>query len=120
MYRDPDLLKLAQGEQCLFRISPRCQGDYGETTVAAHSNEIIHGKGRGIKANDSMSAWACHACHTMLDQGNEFTKRQKAKIFDEAWYRQVQEWHKIADNPLLRPWKVEAAKRVIRHIEGKE
>ena len=116
MYRDPDLLKLAQGEPCLLQVHPRCQGDYGETTVAAHSNELIHGKGKGLKANDCMSVWACYPCHTMFDQEGWKSKREKAKLFDEAWYRQVQEWHKIAENPLLRPWKVEAATRVLKHI----
>ena len=115
MYRDPDLLKLAQGERCLLRVHPNCLDDEGSTTVAAHSNELIHGKGRGLKANDCMSVWACYRCHTMFDQG-DMTKRQRAKLFDEAWYRQVQEWHDIADNPCLKPWKVEAARKVLEHI----
>jgi hypothetical protein len=55
-----------------------------------------------------------------LDSGGEMTKRQKAKIFDGGWYRQVQEWHKIADNPLLKPWKVDAAERVLKHIGAKK
>jgi hypothetical protein len=115
MYRDPDLLKLAKDAQCLLKIHPYCDGDEGSTTVSAHSNELIHGKGRGLKADDCMSVWACHKCHTWLDQGT-MTKRQKAKSFDEGWYRQVQEWHKIAQNPLLKPWRKEAAERVLKHI----
>ncbi len=57
MYRDPDLLRLAQGEKCLLECHPYCDGDEGSTTVACHSNEIIHNKGKGIKADDCMSVW---------------------------------------------------------------
>jgi hypothetical protein len=119
MYRDKDLLKLAQGEKCLFKIHPYCLGDEGSTTVAAHANEIIHGKGTGIKANDCMTVWACYRCHTMFDQGS-LSKRKKAKIFDEAWYRQVQEWHRVADEFTMRPWKVEAARKVLVHIGARK
>jgi hypothetical protein len=118
MYRDPDLLRLAQGQRCLLNIHPYCDDDEGSTTVACHSNELIHGKGKGIKADDCMSVWGCYKCHTWLDQG-DMSKQKKAKIFDEAWYKQVGEWHKIADNPLLKPWRKEAAERVLKHIGAK-
>ena len=116
MYRDPDLLKLAQGAECLLKVHPYCMGEEGSTTVACHSNLLIHGKGRGLKADDCMTVWGCVRCHDWLDGGGELSKRQKAKIFDEGWYRQVHEWHKIADNPLLKPWRKEAAERVLKHI----
>jgi hypothetical protein len=118
MYRDPDLLKLAKGEKCLLECHPYCDGDEGSTTVAAHSNELIHGKGKGIKADDCMSVWACYKCHCWLDQGTA-SKREKAKIFDRAWYRQVNEWHDIADTISQKPWRKEAAERVLAHIGAK-
>lgn len=117
-YRDPDLLRLAQGEKCLLECHPYCDGDEGSTTVACHSNELIHGKGKGIKADDCMSVWGCYKCHCWLDQG-PLSKREKAKIFDRAWYKQVNEWWLIADNMALKPWKVEAALRVLNHIGAK-
>ena len=119
MYRDPNLLKLAQGEKCLLECHPYCYGDEGSTTVAAHSNQLIHGRGRGLKADDCMSVWACHRCHEWLDQGIE-SKQKKAKIFDNAWYKQVHEWHNIADNPTARPWQREAAKAVLAHIGARK
>jgi len=119
MYRDPNLLKLAQGEKCLLQCHPYCSGDEGSTTVAAHSNQLIHGKGRGLKADDCMSVWACHRCHEWLDQGIE-SKQKKAKIFDNAWYKQVQEWHTIADNPTVRPWQRESARAVLAHIGARK
>ena len=117
-YRDPNLLRLAQGEKCLLECHPYCDGDEGSTTVAAHSNQLIHGKGRGLKADDCMSVWACQKCHHWLDQG-PMSKNEKKRLFDKAWFKQVEEWHKVADNPLLKPWKVESAKAVLAHIGAK-
>jgi hypothetical protein len=48
------------------------------------------------------------------------SKTKKAKIFDEGWYRQVGEWHKIADNPTVRPWQRESAKAVLAHIGARK
>jgi len=53
-----------------------CGNDDG-TVVAAHSNLLEHGKGRGLKADDCMSAWLCYRCHTELDQGNKMSKSEK-------------------------------------------
>jgi hypothetical protein len=117
-YRDPNLLKLAQGQKCLLECHPYCDGDEGSTTVACHSNELIHGKGRGLKADDCMSVWGCYKCHTWLDTGPA-SKREKAKIFDMAWYKQVGEWWNIADTISTKPWKVEAALKVLQHIGAK-
>ena len=70
IYRDNNLLALAQGEPCLLRATRHCLGSEGSTTVSAHSNELRHGKGRSIKAEDVYSVWACYPCHTWLDQGS--------------------------------------------------
>ena len=118
-YRDPDLLRLAQGEKCLLNCHPYCLDDEGSTTVAAHSNQLIHGKGRGLKADDCMTVWACHRCHEYLDTGDYMSKQEKKKLFDKAWFKQVHEWVNIADNIALKPWKVEAALRVLQHIGAK-
>lgn len=118
MYRDPDLLKLAQGQKCLLNVHPYCDDDFGDTVVACHSNELVHGKGRGIKADDCMSVWGCYKCHTWLDTGPA-SKKEKAKIFDTAWYKQVGEWWAIADTISTKPWKVEAALKVLQHIGAK-
>ena len=115
MYRDKDLLKLAQGQECLLGISPRCLGEEGSTTVACHDNSLQSGKGMSLKADDSRSVWGCFWCHGLLDQGNmEYEERQDA--FSDAYIRQVQEWLKAAKNPCLKPWKVNAARNVLQHL----
>ena len=116
MYRDADLLKLAKGEKCLLQISDDCMGDEGSTTVAAHSNFMLHGKAKGLKAEDCYSVWACYKCHSIFDQGGLFTREEKADLFSEALLRQVEEWRKIATTPTLKPWKVEAARNALDYL----
>jgi hypothetical protein len=116
MYRDPNLLKLAKGEKCLLQISDDCMGDEGSTTVAAHSNLMTHGKGKGLKAEDCFSVWACYKCHSLFDQGGSFTREEKNDLFYEALLRQIEEWRKIATTPTLKPWKVEAAREALDYL----
>lgn len=114
-YRDVSLLQLAQGQRCLLMSTQRCQGNLGETTIACHSNLISDGKARGLKASDAKTVWGCLYCHTWLDQGME-TKEKKQKAWDAAYHRQIEEWVKIAENICLKPWRVEAARKVLDHI----
>lgn len=56
-------------------------------TQAAHSNQLIHGKGRGIKASDEFTAALCLKCHYELDQGKNLTKEQRTEMWDLAHIR---------------------------------
>ena len=71
LWRNRRFLDLARGQSCVM-----CSRDDG-TIVAAHSNLLEHGKGKGIKAEDSMSAWLCYTCHAEYDQGNKMSKDEK-------------------------------------------
>jgi hypothetical protein len=90
MLRSKPLLALAKGQPCM---NCGCEG----TTVAAHSNMLIHGKGKGIKAHDCFTAWLCAACHSWLDQGRgmdptglyDDTREDKASMWRRAFYRTV-------------------------------
>ena len=53
------------------------------TVVAAHSNEGIHGKGRGIKASDEFIAALCFCCHINIDQGR-MSKEDRTQIWHNA------------------------------------
>lgn len=70
-YRNKKLLGLARDQACVM-----C-GSQDGTVVSAHSNLPEHGKGVGLKADDSMIAWLCHRCHTSLDQGKEMTRAER-------------------------------------------
>lgn len=92
--RNRKLLDLAKDKPCLLRLTGVCNHNPA-TTVAAHSNQLRHGKGTGIKAHDWASVWACSACHAELDQGNRLDKQQKVALFDAALVKQDREWLKM-------------------------
>lgn len=80
MFRSKRLLDSARGQQCQIQIEGVCNGN-SETVVAAHSNNLRHGKGMGIKAHDCFGAWACNNCHAEIDQGSKLSRQEK----DEYW-----------------------------------
>jgi hypothetical protein len=92
--RNPYLLKMAQGEPCLLRVPGVCNGD-SDTTVAAHSNQSAHGKGKAMKAHDWASVWACSACRCWLDV-SVATRAEKELTFSLGLNRQIKAWEDIA------------------------
>lgn len=58
----------ARGETCALRLPRVCNFD-PETTVWAHSNVHAGGKAKGKKLArvDHIGAYACYACHMVLD-----------------------------------------------------
>ena len=114
-FRDKKLLELAEGEPCLLQVSENCLGGDGSTTVACHSNLLIHGKGRSIKADDHHSVWGCYHCHIWLDSSSvDYDTKNLA--FQEAYKRQLHAWLDLADNMTIKPWRREAARRVLTHM----
>lgn len=84
-YRNKKLLALA--EECEY-----CQGcgKHGRgTIVAAHSNQIRDGKGKGIKAHDFRIAFCCFDCHFELDQGTILNKQERLEFWEEAHRRTI-------------------------------
>ncbi len=57
----------AKGQQCQVRIFSVCNRD-PETVVWAHANGSAAGKGIGMKSPDLLGAYACHACHDLIDR----------------------------------------------------
>ena len=78
MYRNEKLLRACRDLPC-----QHCGIDDG-TTVAAHSNQLRDGKGRGIKAHDYRVAALCFRCHADIDQGKALTKHQRQYLWEEA------------------------------------
>lgn len=83
---DKRYLKACRGEQCYLSIQGVCRGDTA-TVVPCHSNQAIHGKGMGIKADDKFTVPGCMHCHQALDQGFSLTREQKAAHWDWAYTR---------------------------------
>ncbi len=85
IYRNRKLLDLADGAPCM-----NC-GNQDGTVVAAHSNQLRDGHGKGIKAPDHKICFLCYRCHSELDQGRSMTREQKVELW-EAAYRKTIGW----------------------------
>lgn len=78
MYRNKKLLEIARKFAC-----QNCGIDDG-TVVAAHSNQIRDGKGKGIKAHDYRIASLCFKCHHEIDQGSTLSKAERLELWESA------------------------------------
>ena len=78
MYRNRKLLDAARELPC-----QHCGASDG-TVVAAHSNQLRDGKGRGLKAHDYRIASLCFTCHAELDQGSKMSKQERVEMWEEA------------------------------------
>jgi hypothetical protein len=83
IYRNRKLLDLLRQSPC--QVCGREDG----TVVAAHSNQLRDGKGRGIKAHDYRVASMCFGCHAELDQGTKLSKAERVEMWDEAHRRTI-------------------------------
>jgi hypothetical protein len=81
--RSSDLLRNAREIPC-----QHCGADDG-TVVAAHTN-WQGGKGRGIKADDNLTAALCASCHYDIDQGAQWSKKERQQAFYVAHMKTVQ------------------------------
>ena len=78
MYRSRPLLNACRELPC-----QHC-GIQDGTVIAAHSNQLRDGKGRGLKAHDYRVASLCYACHMELDQGSNLSKQERIDMWEEA------------------------------------
>ena len=85
MYRNAKLLVACRQLPCQL-----CEIEDG-TVVAAHSNQLADGKGKGIKASDYRVAALCFRCHMDLDQGNKLSKDQRREFWEIAHRRTIGE-----------------------------
>ena len=80
MYRNRKLLDAIK--DCPTCMS--CDRHNDETIVAAHSNALRDGKGRGLKAHDYRIAALCFTCHLKLDQGHTMSRQERTEMWEEA------------------------------------
>lgn len=84
-YRNPKLLKAAKDAPVCMCCGKHNSGD----VVAAHSNQLKDGKGRGLKAHDYRIAYLCMTCHHDIDEGTRMLKAEKVAVWDEAHRKSV-------------------------------
>jgi hypothetical protein len=92
MYRNQKLLEAVRESPCQL-----C-GTQNGTVVAAHSNQLRDGKGRGIKAHDYRIAALCYHCHMEIDQGKSMSREMRLNAWDEA-HRKTVGW--LFENNLI-------------------
>jgi len=114
--RNPHLLSMARGRPCLLRTKA-CSFD-NSPTVAAHSNLLAHGKGRGRKADDCYSVWACARCHAWLDSSYEAEFEEKEAAFMSALVAQADEWKAIAGSAAASPKDRAAAQWALQRLQA--
>lgn len=85
MYRSKKLLESCRQLPCQL-----CEAEDG-TVIAAHSNQLVDGKGKGIKASDYRIAALCFSCHMDIDQGNKLTKEQRREFWEMAHRKTIGE-----------------------------
>ena len=78
MYRSDKLLKAVRDCPC-----QNC-GIMDGTIVAAHSNQMRDGKGRGLKSHDYRIAALCFKCHSELDQGKNMSREERLNMWEHA------------------------------------
>jgi hypothetical protein len=83
VYRNQKLLEAARESPCQI-----CGANDG-TVVAAHSNQLRDGKGRGLKAHDYRISSLCYQCHMDLDQGANLTKEERVNKWEDAHRRTI-------------------------------
>lgn len=94
-YRNRALLDLANGQCCM-----NCGGSQG--VVSAHSNSLLHGKGKSRKAHDVFIAWLDGQCHRWLDQG---TGPDPTGRFNDSREDKAEMWQRAANETLLEMWR---------------
>jgi hypothetical protein len=78
VYRNRKLLDAVRASPC-----QHCGVSDG-TVVAAHSNQLRDGKGRGLKAHDYRIAALCFKCHHDLDQGSKMSRQERLNMWEDA------------------------------------
>lgn len=78
IYRNKRLLEAVRDFPCT-----NC-GKQDGTIVAAHSNQLRDGKGRGLKSHDYRIAALCMTCHHEIDQGAALSKAERIQIWEDA------------------------------------
>lgn len=94
-YRNKKLRDSARGEECTINIPGVCNHN-PETTVLAHYGEPGE-KGMGLKPDDISGAFACSACHDVLD-GRTWTTDFGPKSKESFWFRGMRRtWKRWAE-----------------------
>lgn len=100
MIRSKKIREAARGQDCTFNIAYVCNYE-NSTTVLAHLPDESHGMGQ--KADDISAAFACSACHDVVDG-----RKHRASYSEECekeWYMRramVRTWRKLIEMGVIK------------------
>lgn len=95
-YRNKKLTQSAKHEACVS-----CGADDG-TIVWAHSNQIRHGKGTGIKAHDLFGCYLCSKCHDWYDgRSKDAPNTELVNRFDALQFGMLTWWEIMWERSML-------------------
>lgn len=64
----PALLEVVREAPCMLRVPNICRSGHPDyPSMACHSNESCHGKGKHLKSHDCFVAAGCKPCHDYID-----------------------------------------------------
>jgi len=98
MIRSKKIRDAARGQDCTFNIAYVCNYD-NSTTVLAHLPDESHGMGQ--KADDISAAFACSACHDVIDGRRNVQMSETEK----NWYihrAMVRMWRKLIEMGVIK------------------
>lgn len=91
----------ARGEECTIRMINVCNGDPA-TVVWAHANGIRYGKGIAKKVPDPLGAYACYACHMVIDGQHPRPKGvEKQDVELDFWRGHGESLYKLVEKGLV-------------------
>jgi hypothetical protein len=109
-YRNLRLLATANKQDCTLMFL-HSGGHNPATTVACHSNQSQHGKGKSIKAHDCYIAYGCDNCHTILDSNSVMSRLYRNEKFADAM---AMTRFSMFDRGIIRPVQEIDVKRTFR------
>jgi hypothetical protein len=83
-----------RSEECYLRVPGVCCsiGWASPCVVDCHSNQLRHGKGKGIKADNIYTVPGCGPCHAWIDQNTVGTPKQ---VKFDVWDRAYEAWKPV-------------------------
>lgn len=99
-YRNKKLTDSAKGESCSIRLPNICNFN-NETTVFAHINGVRFGHGIAQKVSNIHGAYACSACHDVLD-GRKYTNIPKIERKIAHYEGMIETQKKLIEKGLIK------------------
>lgn len=79
-------------KDCPHCMGCKLQNPNGDLLCLAHSNQLRHGKGRGLKSADAEGAILCQRCHDYVDGRTGSGSRADMRLYHETAHEKTVAW----------------------------